>query len=85
VPVGTANAQPYGSGMRGWGWNADIMGPSMVMGRGMMRHGRFDAMCSPAAAGFVGWRIDRLELMIKPTEAQRSKFDELKGAIEQGF
>jgi hypothetical protein len=61
------------------------MGPSMVMGRGMMRHGRFDAMCSPAAAGFVGWRIDRLELMIKPTEAQRSKFDELKGAIEQGF
>jgi hypothetical protein len=37
-------------------------------------------MCSPAAAGFVGWRIDRLERSIKPTETQRGKFDELKAA-----
>lgn len=46
----------------------------------MMRYGRVDLMCSPAAAGFAGWRIDRLERSIKPTEAQRGKFDELKAA-----
>ncbi len=37
-------------------------------------------MCSPGAAGFVGWRVDQLELLIKPTEAQRSKFAELRTA-----
>ena len=49
-------------------------------GPGMIRYGRVDLICSPAAAGFVGWRIDRLERSIKPTEAQRGKFDELKAA-----
>ena len=52
--------------------------PGVMMGPGMTRYGRVDLMCSPAAAGFVGWRIDRLELFIKPTEAQRGKFDKLK-------
>ena len=78
VPVDTANAQPYGSGMRGWGWGHDLMGSGMMMGPGMMGHSR--GMCSNAAAGFVGWRIDGLELIITPTEAQRSKFEELKAA-----
>lgn len=54
--------------------------PGVMMGPGMTRYGRVDLMCSPAAAGFVGWRIDRLELFIKPTEAQRGKFDKLKAA-----
>jgi hypothetical protein len=78
--VETANAQPFGVGMRGWGSGQDVMGPDMMMGPGMMRYGRIDLMCSPAAAGFVGWRIDRLERSIKPTETQRGKFDELKAA-----
>ena len=75
-----ARAQPLGMGMRGWGSGQDVMGPGSIMGPGMMRYGRVDLMCSPAAAGFVGWRIDRIERSIKPTEAQRGKFDELKAA-----
>ena len=77
--VVAAGAQPYGPGMRGSGWGQGMMGPGIMMGPGMMGRG-FGGMCSPAAAGFVGWRIDRLELAIKPTEAQRGKFDELKAA-----
>ena len=69
--VGVANAQPYGPGT--------MMGPGM-MGPGMMGRGGFGLMCNPAAAGFAEWRIDRLEQVIKPTDAQRSKFDELKTA-----
>ena len=78
--VEIASAQPFGTGMRGWGSSQDVMGPGTIVGPGMMRYGRVDLMCSPASAGFVGWRIDRLELSIKPTEAQRGKFDELKTA-----
>ena len=57
-----------------------MMGPGMMLGPGMMGRGGFGGMCSPAAAGFIRWRIDRLEQLIKPTDAQRSKFDELKEA-----
>ena len=64
-----ARAQPFGMGMRGWGSGQDVMGPGAIMGPGMMRYGRVDLTCSPAAAGFVGWRIDRIERSIKPTEA----------------
>ncbi len=69
--VAAADAQPYGPGT--------MMGPGM-MGPGMMGRGGFGPMCSPAAAGFAEWRIDRLEQVIKPTDAQRTKFDELKTA-----
>jgi hypothetical protein len=69
--VAAADAQPYGPGT--------MMGPGM-MGPGMMGRGGFGLMCSPAAAGFAEWRIDRLEQVIKPTDAQRAKFDELKTA-----
>ncbi len=68
-----ANAQPYGPGMRGWGQD-------MMMGPGLMGRGGLGSMCSPAAAGFSGWRIDRLEQVIKPTDTQRPRFDELKTA-----
>jgi hypothetical protein len=37
-------------------------------------------MCGPGAAGFAEWRIDRLEQALKPTDAQRSKLEELKAA-----
>ncbi len=61
-----ADAQPYG--------------PGMMWGPGMMGHGAYGHMCSPAAMGFAEWRIDRLEQVIKPTDAQRAKLDELKAA-----
>jgi hypothetical protein len=37
-------------------------------------------MCSPRAAGFAEWRLDRLERVIKRTDAQRAKFNEFKAA-----
>jgi hypothetical protein len=64
-----ATAQPAD---RGWG-------PSM-MGPGMIGPGMHMRMCGPRAAGFAEWRIARLEQVIKPTEAQKPKFDELKAA-----
>ncbi|WP_063712143.1 Spy/CpxP family protein refolding chaperone [Bradyrhizobium japonicum] len=76
-----ANAQPYGPGAHGWG--RDMMGSGMMMGPGFMDRGGFRGTCSPAAAGFSGWRIDRLEQVIKPTDAQRAKFDELKAASDK--
>lgn len=76
-----ANAQPYGPGTHGWG--RDMMGSGMMMGPGFMGRGGLGGMCSPAAAGFSGWRIDRLDQVIKPTDAQRAKFDELKAASDK--
>jgi hypothetical protein len=70
--VATADAQPYGPGA-GWG-------PGMMMGPGWMGRGGFGRMCSPAAASYAEWRIKRLEQVVKPTEAQRAKFDDLKAA-----
>ena len=64
--VGTADAQLYG--------------PSWMMGPGMMGRGAFGRMCGPSGAGFAEWRIDQLEQVIKPTDAQRAKFNELKTA-----
>lgn len=75
--VGTADAQPYGPGGRGQSW-----GPGMMMGPGMMGRG-FGRMCGPAAAGFAEWRLDRLEQVVKPTDAQRAKFDEFKAASKK--
>ena len=36
--------------------------------------------CNPGAAGQFGWRADRLAELIKPTDAQRPKFDDFKSA-----
>jgi hypothetical protein len=60
-----------------------MMGSGMMMGPGFMGRGGLGGMCSPAAAGFSGWRIDRLDQVIKPTDAQRAKFDELKAASDK--
>jgi len=51
-----------------------------MMGPGMMDRQLFGRMCGPHIAGFAQWRLDRIEQVIKPTEAQRAKFDELKTA-----
>jgi hypothetical protein len=55
-----AQAQPYGPG-RG--------GPDYMMGPGMMDRQLFGRMCSPRMAGFAEWRLDRMEQVIKPSEA----------------
>ena len=69
--LSTASAQPYapGSGMMGRG----MMGSWMMGGRGG------GGACNPAA-GLFGWRADHLAELIKPTDAQRPKFDEFKAA-----
>ena len=46
----------------------------------MMDRQLFGRMCGPRTAGFAEWRLDRLERVIKPTDAQRAKFDEFKAA-----
>jgi hypothetical protein len=56
-------------------------GPGMMMGPGMMGSGIMGpAMCSPRAAGLAEWRIDTIERAVRPTEAQRPAFNELKAA-----
>jgi hypothetical protein len=67
-----ANAQPYGPG--------GMMGPGMMMGPGIAGPGAFGRMCGPGATGFSEWRINRLEQVLKLTDAQRPKFEEFKAA-----
>jgi LTXXQ motif family protein len=76
-PIETAGAQPYGRGPGGPG--PGMMGQGM-MGPAMMGRGSFNRMCSPASAGFAEWRMDQLESILKPTDAQRAKLDEFKAA-----
>ncbi len=71
-----ALAQPMGPGGPGYG-------PGMMMGPGMMggRDGRGMAwMCSPRGAGLAEWRKERIERLLKPTEAQRKALDDLQAA-----
>ena len=69
-----AEAQPSGPG------RGDRDAAGHMMGPGMMDRHQFGRMCSPRSAGFVEWRLDRLERIVRPTEAQRAKFDEFKAA-----
>ena len=64
-----------GYGPRGHGW-----GPGMMMGPGMMGWGGMGAMCNPRAAGLAEWRMERIERLINPTEAQRAALNELRAA-----
>lgn len=78
APPRPAAAQPFGP-------SAGVFGPGTMGGPGMMgwwRSGRrgFAGMCNPAATGFAEWRADQLAELIKPTEAQRAKFDDFKVA-----
>ena len=62
-----------------------MMGPGMMSGQGMMgswtmgRRG-FAGMCNPGSSGFAEWRADRIADLVKPTDAQRARFDEFKAA-----
>ncbi len=58
--------------------DAQASGPTTMMGPGMMGSGAFGRMCGPAAAGFAEWRIARIEQVLKLSDTQRAKFDELK-------
>lgn len=60
----------------GWG----TPGHSMMMGPGMMDRSEFDRVCRPGAARFAEWRIDLLDELLKPTDAQKLKFDQFKSA-----
>jgi hypothetical protein len=71
-----AAAQPPG-GPGGWGPGM-MMGPGM-MGPGMMGRGG-GMMCNPRAAGLAEWRMDRIESVTKPTEAQRTALNALRTA-----
>ena len=68
-------AQPAGPGPGGWG-------PGMMMGPGMMGWGGRGAgwMCSPQGAGLAEWRMQRIEQLVKPTEAQKSALNDLRAA-----
>lgn len=68
-----AQPGPGGGGPGGWG-------PGMMMGPGMMGRGGMGWMCSPQGAGLAEWRIERIERLIKPTEAQRGALNDLRAA-----
>jgi LTXXQ motif family protein len=75
IATGSASAQPGGG----------LFGPGMMMGPGMMRGpgmwgGRFAGPCDPGAAGLAGWRIDQIERVVRPTDAQRTALDDLRAA-----
>ena len=68
-----------------WPASAQGPGPGFMMGPGMMRGpqmwgGRFAGPCDPGAAGIAEWRIDRIESVIKPTDAQRAALNDLRSA-----
>ena len=66
----------YGpGGQRGYGW-----GPGPMMGPGMMGWGGGGMMCDPRAVGFAEWRMNRIERLIGPNEAQRAALDTLRTA-----
>lgn len=62
-----------GYGPRGWG-------PGMMMGPGMMGWGGMSAMCDPRGAGLAEWRMERIDRLINPTEAQRVALNALRAA-----
>jgi hypothetical protein len=78
IGPGPGNPQAAGGsdyGPRGYGW-----GPGSMMGPGMMGWSGMGAMCDPRAAGLAEWRMERIERLINPTEAQRAALNELRAA-----
>lgn len=73
-PGGEAGPGP-GYGPRGYGW-----GRGMMMGPGMMGGSGMGAMCDPRGAGLAEWRMERIEGLISPTEAQRAALNDLRTA-----
>jgi LTXXQ motif family protein len=56
-----------------------MMGPGM-WGRGMAGRRGLADMCDPRAAGFSEWRIDQIERAVRPTDAQKASFHQLRTA-----
>jgi LTXXQ motif family protein len=74
---GLASAQPSWGGMGGMrGMGPGLMGPGMMGGGGMWGAG----MCNPQAAGLAEWRAERINRLVRLTDAQRPKLDELRKA-----
>jgi LTXXQ motif family protein len=75
---GPSGGPGTGAGPRG-GW-----GPGMMMGPGMMGWGGgmggMGAMCDPRGAGLAEWRMERIERLITPNEAQRAALNDLRAA-----
>lgn len=57
---------------------ADVVGTRSILGPSMMGPLGFQVMCSPTAAGFSNWSLERIEKAVKPSEAQRSALEALK-------
>lgn len=76
---GTGPGSGPGYGPRGYGW-----GPGMMMGPGMMGWGGgrsgMGAMCDPRGAGLAEWRMERIDRLINPTDAQRAALNDLRTA-----
>lgn len=77
-PGGPPPAAGQGPGP-GYGW-----GPGMMMGPGMMgwggRGGGMGMLCDPRGAGLAEWRMDRIERLVQPTEAQKAALNDLRTA-----
>ncbi len=81
----TDKAQSDARGPRG----SSDWGPGMMMGPGMgpgMMGGRWGrgggagGFCDPRMAGLAGWRLDRIERAVQPTEGQRAALNDLRAA-----
>jgi hypothetical protein len=75
-----ASAQSPASGAVGASTGWEAKGHDMMMGPGLMDRTELDRVCRPGAAGFAEWRIDLLDEILKPTDAQRAKFEEFRSA-----
>lgn len=65
----------------GRGWSGG--GHGMMMGPWAMGGGHMRALCSPRGAGFTAWRAARIERLVRPTDAQKTSFEDLKKASEK--
>ena len=72
---GSGSGPGPGYGPRGHGW-----GRGMMMGPGMMGMGGMGGMCDPRGAGLAEWRMERIERLVNPNDAQRAALDNLRNA-----
>jgi hypothetical protein len=80
APVPTAPGNNASAPATGSAWGPGfMMGPGMMHGAGMWG-GRFDGPCDPRTAGMAEWRIDQIERVVQPTEAQRAALADLRAA-----
>lgn len=82
-PAGPAPANPPAAGGPGPGYGpGGGWGPGMMMGPGMMGGGMrgYGALCNPQGAGLAEWRMERIERLIQPTDAQKTALANLRTA-----